>query len=123
MVHPVSGDGWVYLRHNETGGHTSVPDAPGVLENWQARGWVKADEPEAGPFVPPKGDLPAAAEWVELVHPGLKARHEFPNNPEAIAGAVEAGWELPTPPKPEPEPEPPKKPSKKAAPSATEKEE
>jgi hypothetical protein len=119
MVHPVSADGWVYLVHKDTGGHTSVPDGPGVLENWQARGWVKADEPKAEPFIPPKGDLPAGAEWVELVHPGLKARHEFPNHPEAIAGAVEAGWELPAPPEPEPEPEPAKKP-KKAALSADE---
>jgi hypothetical protein len=57
---------------------------------------------------------------VELVHPEAKARHDFPNNPEAIAGAIEAGWQLPKPPKEEPVPEPSKKPAKKAEPSATE---
>jgi hypothetical protein len=122
MAEDVSGVGWVYLRHKETGGHSSFPDAPGVLEFWGARGWEKVDEPEDTPFVPARVDTPGDDGWVELTHSVTKARHLFPSNPEALAGAVEVGWELPKPPKTAPEPAP-SKPTKKAAPSATEKEE
>jgi hypothetical protein len=92
---------WLYLEHKETGGITRVADEPGVLEWHEARGWAKADEPEPVPFVPPKGDAPPGDdEWVELVHSVTGHHHDFPNNPEALQGAYEAGWELPKPPKP-----------------------
>jgi hypothetical protein len=36
---------------------------------------------------------PDGSAWVTLVHPDLPdARHDFPNNPDALAGAAEAGW-------------------------------
>jgi hypothetical protein len=88
-------DGWVYLEHSETGGKTSVPDDPEVLRAQEARGWVRVDPPEPVPFVPAKvNEDPdaVAAQWVTLVHPDLDARHDFPNNPDALAGAAEAGW-------------------------------
>lgn len=120
----MSAPGWVYLKHKETGGENSFPDGPGVLEYWAARGWEKADEPEDTPFVPAKGDIPPGdAEWVQLTHSVTKARHDFPNNPAALAGAIEAGWQLPKAAvKEETAAEPPKKPAttKKAEPSATE---
>jgi hypothetical protein len=41
---------------------------------------------------PTDGD-PDASAWVTLVHPDLPdARHDFPNNPDALAGAALAGW-------------------------------
>lgn len=104
---------WIYFEHKETGGHMSAPAEPGVVEFWEARGWVKADEPEQAPFIPAKEDLPPGDDgWVELVHSVTKATHIFPSNPEAIAGAIETGWQVPKPPEPEPEPEAPSKPAK-----------
>ena len=93
--------GWIYLEHKGTGGATRVSDEPGVLEWHEAHGWKQVDEPEPVPFVPPKGDAPPGdSEWVELEHPATGGRHEFPNNPEALEGAYEAGWQLPKPPEP-----------------------
>lgn len=87
-------DGWVYLEHVETGGTQRVPDDPAVLAAQEARGWRVADGP-AGEA--PARPVPAAGEgeWVELVHPLTGARHQFPNNPVALAGAGEAGWVAP----------------------------
>lgn len=89
-------DGWVFMRHADTAGTTRVPDNPGVVEWHEAHGWERADEPEDVPFAAPK---PGGSEspWVELVHPAIDARHDFPNDPGAIAGAIEAGWRYPEP--------------------------
>jgi len=92
---------WIYLKHQDHGGTTRVSDEPGVLEWHEAHGWKKTDEPAPTPFVPPKGDLPPADdEWVELTHPATGGVHQFPNNPEALEGAYEVGWELSKPKKP-----------------------
>jgi hypothetical protein len=91
----------VYMEHPDTGGSASFPDEPGVVDWYEGRGWVKAEEPEPAPFVPPKGDAPPADdEWVELTHSDTGAVHPFPNNPDALEGAYDAGWKLPEPPKP-----------------------
>lgn len=117
--------GWIYLKHKETGGENRFPDSPGVADFYTARGWEVVDPPKGGPFVAEPSDLPPSGdEWVKLYHPEANATHDFPNNPGAIVGALETGWELPKPPEPEPEPEPAeestKKPAKKAAPAAVE---
>lgn len=92
---------WIYLEHKDTGGTTMVADEPGVLEWHEAHGWKQVDEPEPVPFVPPKGDAaPVDDEWVELTHSDTGAVHPFPNNPDALEGAYDAGWKLPEPPKP-----------------------
>lgn len=90
-------DGWLHLEHEETGGTTSIPDDPAVLAAQEARGWRRVDPPEPGPFVPVKvnADPGADPEWVTLVHPDIKAQHDFPNNPDALAGAADAGWVAP----------------------------
>lgn len=90
--------GWLYLEHDETGGSQRIPDDPAVLASQEARGWRLADEPAQPVGLPPKVKIdPGAApvEWVELVHPVIGARHDFPNNPAAVAGAAEAGWVIP----------------------------
>ncbi len=102
---------FVFMRHAETDGEARIPDEPGVVASYEARGWERSEEPEQAPFVPPK-PLPPGDEWVELVHPLIDARHAFPNDPAAIAGAMEAGWEYP---KAEPDPPAKKATGKKAA--------
>jgi hypothetical protein len=93
--------GWIYVKHAETGGATYIPDEDGVLEWYEGRGWKQTDEPESTPFVPPKGDAPPVDdEWVDLTHSDTGATHPFPNNPDALEGAYDAGWKLPEPPKP-----------------------
>lgn len=116
MVEELSGVDWVYFEHKDTGGHMSAPDEPGVVEFYTARGWKQVDEPVAAPFVPAKGDAPPDdSGWVQLVHSETGAEHTFPSNPEALEGAIEAGWQFPKPP-PGPEPEPaPSKPKQKAS--------
>jgi hypothetical protein len=90
--------GWLDLENEDTGGTTRIPDDPAVLAAHEGRGWRVVEVPDPGPFVPDKvnvdpGDVEAA--WVELVHPVTGARHQFPNNPDAITGAGEAGWVTP----------------------------
>jgi hypothetical protein len=86
---------WLYLKHKETGGTTEVPDEPGVKEWYEARGWSLVKRPEAVPFVPKPGNDPVApSEWRTLYHPLANAVHDFPNNPEALQGAIEAGWQF-----------------------------
>lgn len=88
---------WLYFKHKDTGGITEVPDEPGVKEWHEARGWILSEKPDEKPFVPKPGtdDPEKNTEWVTLYHPAVNARHEFPNNREAIAGAMEAGWIYP----------------------------
>jgi hypothetical protein len=93
--------GWIYVKHEETGGATYIPDEDGVLEWYEGRGWKQVDEPEVVPFIPPKGDAPPGDdEWVKLTHPATGGEHDFPNNPEALEGAYEMGWQLPKAEKP-----------------------
>jgi hypothetical protein len=120
---------WIYLTNEATGGATKVPNEPGVKEWHEARGWVVSEEPTEDIFVPAPGDnSPEHTEWVTLYHPAVDATHEFPNNPAAIEGAIEAGWEKPVPPQADedsppgetpatetPEPEPASKTSKRRA--------
>jgi hypothetical protein len=89
-------EGWLDLENEETGGTTRIPDDPAVLAAHEGRGWRVVEVPDPGPFVPDKvnvdpGDVEAA--WVELVHPVTGARHQFPNNPDALTGAARpGGW-------------------------------
>jgi len=114
----------VYMTHKELG-PIRVSDEPGVVEWFESRGYARADEPEEKPFVPPKDAPPAVDGFVPLVHPLLPGVvHDWPDNPEALQGAREAGWEYPKPPKPEPDEKPAKKATaKKAAEPATDKDE
>ena len=99
---------FIDLKLESTGGTTSVPDEPGVLERYEALGWVRyTPEPEK-PFHPAHPNVPENTDWVEMYHPSLKTRHSFPNNPEAISGATETGWLVPKsqPAEPEPVPKP-----------------
>lgn len=113
---------WAYLEHPDTGGMTCVPDEPGVIAAHEARGWVRADPPESVPFVPAGAGVPpdeAEAEWVELVHPDLPAAvNRVPNNPVALQGAYDAGWQRPDPPGGQPEDQPATKPAKRKQASA-----
>lgn len=88
------GQEWIDLTHPELdGARTRIPNHPEPLEAYQARGWEVAEpltEPEVS--TPAPADADPVDEWIELVHPELEARHLFPNNPVAIAGAAEVGW-------------------------------
>lgn len=87
---------WLYFTHPATEGTTEVPDEDGVQEWHEARGWVLGEKPEELIFVPAPGNAEdtTASEWITLYHPETTAVHDFPNNPEAIAGAQESGWIL-----------------------------
>lgn len=92
---------WLYFENKVTGGTFEAPDEDGVHERYEALGWVLTDKPEDKPVVPSSLNQPGPEqEWVTMHHPKAKADHDFPNNTEAIAGAIESGWELPKPPKP-----------------------
>jgi hypothetical protein len=86
--------GFVYMTHpGIEGASQEVNDDPGAIARQQGAGWVLADRPEPGAFIPPKGDVPEAdGDWVTLWHSKLKVTHQFPNNPLAIQGANEVGW-------------------------------
>lgn len=102
-------NGFVYMKNDEIQAETWVPDEDGVVEWHEARGWAKAEPPEEVPFVPSVPEVPdTEATWITLRHPKLGNRtHDFPNNPDALQGALDAGWELIPAVEPEPEPEPP----------------
>jgi hypothetical protein len=87
-------DGWLHLENEETGGTSRIPDDDAVRVWHEARGWRVVEPPAPAPFVPvPAEAEPDGSAWVTLVHPDLPdARHDFPNNPDALAGAAEAGW-------------------------------
>lgn len=88
-------DGWLYVEHEETGGKSRIPDDDAVRVWNEARGWRVVDPPDDSVFVParpPESDGEAPPAFVELVHPEIDARHDFPNNPDALRGAYEAGW-------------------------------
>jgi len=107
---------WLYFEHPATGGTFEAADEDGVRERYEALGWKLTDKPEDKPVVPSRLNQPGMEqEWVTMWHPKAKAHHDFPNNTEAIAGALESGWELPKPPKPPvPDQEPDSKPKAKA---------
>src|SRR6188768_2797015 len=88
---------WLYLKNAETGGTAELPDEPGVLDWYTARGWSQADRPEDRPFVPrPDGGQSIQdVDFVTLVHPETGGAHRFPDNPDAIEGARESGWRYP----------------------------
>ncbi len=89
---------WVYIKHPDTGGAARIPGDADVVATFEARGWQQTDPPdESAPFVPPAdgGQILAETEWVQLVHPATGGVHMWPNNPEALEGAYEAGWRLP----------------------------
>jgi hypothetical protein len=92
-------DGWLYLENEQTGGTTRIPDDPAVRVWHEARGWQVTDAPdESAPSVPSAPQIHPEDEdapFVELVHPETEARHLFPNNPDALQGASEAGWVAP----------------------------
>jgi hypothetical protein len=112
----VSGVAFVYMEHDELG-PIRVPDEAGVVEWHEARGYRRADEPEPEPYVPPKDAPPSTDGFVPLVHPDLPGVvHDWPDNPEALQGAHEAGWRYPAAkPEGESEGEPDEKPAKKTA--------
>lgn len=111
---------WLDLKHKTTGGSTRVPDEPGVREWHEARGWEVVDPPAEKPFVPaPNGGQEASpASWVTMNHPGLAGvSHDFPDNPEALSGALEAGWRFPPDPDLAPAAESKDKPVSKKSPA------
>ncbi len=110
----MSGVAFVYMEHDELG-PIRVPDEAGVVEWHEARGYRRADEPEPEPYVPPKDAPPSTDGFVQLVHPDLPGVvHDWPDNPEALQGAHEAGWRYPQP-EGESGGEPDEKPAKKTA--------
>lgn len=116
---------WIYFEHKETGGTFEAPDEDGVRARYEALGWTEVDRPEDKPFVPAGGNEPAGQDttWVTLYHPKANATHEFPNNADALSGAMESGWQYPKKATPDKEPEntpEPVKPAKKvSAPAKT----
>lgn len=85
-----------YMTNTETGGTTWVPLEDGVVEWHEAHGWEKTPPPPEVPFVPSVPDVPETeATWVTMFHPAIKASHDFPNNPDALQGALDAGWTFP----------------------------
>jgi hypothetical protein len=95
---------WIYFTNPETGGTFECPDTEGVRARYEALGWVETERPVETPFVPSpiNEDVSADTQWVTLWHPEVKASHEFPNNADAIAGALESGWRYPGAPEPAP---------------------
>jgi hypothetical protein len=87
-------DDSIYMTNEWTNGAHWFPNEPGVQEHQEARGWVVAKPPEDKPFVPNGLSVPVTTEFIEMYHPGVHARHQYPANTEAIAGAMEAGWVL-----------------------------
>jgi hypothetical protein len=120
MVQPVSAAEFVYMTHPGIDDATQeVPDEPGVVERQKGLGWVVADRPAPKPFTPVPGDAPADDGWVDLTHKVTGARHTFPSNAEALEGAIEAGWQIPKPPKPAPKSAPESAPSKSTTKAST----
>ena len=112
----------IYMENEAIGsGAIEFSDEPGVVEWYRARGWKLVDRPEPAPFIPKPGMEPTDDGWVTLKHAETGATHDFPNNPDALAGAVDVGWE-PITPEPSDDQEnetpedPPAKPKKKAEP-------
>jgi hypothetical protein len=94
---------WIYLTHPQIEGAVQwASDEPGVVERQEALGWVRTDEPHERPFVPDGAPIEPDDEFVTLVNHETGASHPFPNNPDALAGAQDAGWSAPIP---DPEPE------------------
>jgi hypothetical protein len=85
---------FVYMVHKDTKGTTYVPDVEDVIKSHEARGWKVADEPAQEVFVPRTVE-PDADGWVALVHPKTGGMQRIPDSEDALAGALEAGWELP----------------------------
>jgi len=100
-----------FMENKELGAKAEFPDEDGVEEYWTARGWVRVDTPIEEPFVPrPENTPPGDTTFVTMWHPEARATHDFPNNPEAISGAQEAGWTLDLPKDGPEDPEPTKEP-------------
>lgn len=101
---------FVYMTYPETKGAQYVPDDPAAIVFQEARGWKVSTPPEEKPFVPENISLPEYDDFITMYHPGVDAHHEFPANTEAIAGAMDSGWQLMNPsdldPITAPEPEP-----------------
>jgi len=58
------GVGWLHVVHDETGGAARIPNQPGVLDDYQTRGWTLAAEPKPKPK-PAKKAASKTAEAVE----------------------------------------------------------
>jgi hypothetical protein len=88
---------FIDVKHTETGGITQIPDEPGVLSAYEARGWeLYEPEPEA-PYVPPKGMNDPDGEpilFVTLYQEGVGTA-QFPNNSAALEEAANNGWTVP----------------------------
>jgi hypothetical protein len=117
MVEDVTETSMVYMTHDGIDGAHDFADDPSVIEHFEARGWKVTKRPEPKPFVPDGTPIPETVAFVTMYHPGTKATHEFPANPDAIQGAQESGWRLMKDSLPEPESPPAgedKAPDKKA---------
>jgi hypothetical protein len=119
---------WVWMRRTgddvpEDAEPVRFPNDPAVIEHHQARRWELVDAPAEAPFVQRPSDLPDPDEapWVDLVHPGLDGRrHSFNNDPAALQGAYDAGWELPPAEQDEqPKDQPAEKPAKRTSKQAS----
>jgi hypothetical protein len=85
---------WLHMTNTETRGTSTFPDEPGVKEWYEAHGWKVTDPPKDGPTGNPP-DVDPEVKWVTMYNPKTQVSHGFPNNPEAIAGAKESGWQVP----------------------------
>lgn len=83
-----------FWMHNATiGADRQFPDEEGVREYWEARGWVVTDPPHNEVSVPtPVNNPPGDTTFIRMYHPGADAWHDFPNNADAISGALSVGW-------------------------------
>lgn len=103
----------IYMENKDIeSGPTEFPDSPDVVTWYEARGWFVVDAPEPKPFIPTPGTAVEGVEWVSLKHSETGATHDFPNNPDALAGAADVGWG----PVDNPKDKAPAKPKKKAEP-------
>lgn len=105
-------DEWVWMRLTgddvpEDAEPVRFPNDPTVIEAAKARRFEPVDPPDTTVFVQRPNDLPEADEapWVDLEHPDLDGRrHSFPNDPAALQGAYDAGWQLPKDERPDDQP-------------------
>lgn len=113
---------WVWMRLTgedipQDAAPVRFPNNPTVIEHQEARNWVLVDEPQERPFTAATGgaaDDPQRDPWVTLVHPGIDGgTNRVPNDPAALQGAFDAGWQLPPDEDDEDQPEP--KPAKRNA--------
>lgn len=64
----------------------------GAVERFIALGWDQVDKPEEGSFIPNSLENLTI---VRLWYMAMNVSHDYPNQAEVLAGALEAGWIYP----------------------------